>query len=154
MISSTYSGVYFANSLLSASKLSVLRVTNSSSNKPSLTITLAMPFISAVSVPILGLNQVWANGKRLVCWGSMSNSLAPLPLTARLTAYPAIGADEARLAPMTIITSDCSRASRRLVVPGKPTADPSPTMLAALYRRLPLSILLVPSTLLVNLCNR
>ena len=55
-----------------------------------------------------------------------------------------MGAESVGLAPMTIITSDCSRAARLLVVPGKPTAEPSPTMLAAPYIRLPLSMLLVP----------
>ena len=130
VISATCSGVYTFKLLPSSSKLSVWRATNSSSSNLSLIITLARPFISATSVPNLGLSQRWANGVSSVCRGLTSNSLAPLYLTALFMAYPTAGAETVGLAPITIITSDRSSSSSELVVPGKPIAHPRPTRLA------------------------
>ena len=118
VISSTYSGVYCDRFSLSSSKLSVLLVMNSSSSSPSATTTLARPSIRAASVPTFGRSQVLANGASLVCLGSTITSLAPLYLTALFTAYPTTGADTLRSAPMTSITSDCSRLSSTPVEPG------------------------------------
>src|SRR4030042_5956606 len=93
VIVSAYSGEYLSKALVSASKLSVLLATNSSSNKPSSIITFAKLFSKATSVPILGRSQRQANEESFVSRGSIQTNLALLYLTARFIAYSTIGAE-------------------------------------------------------------